>query len=277
MKQAELPPQEVDESLDLFDDTVHSFGGVLQTAYEFMEDYELWDTSQSPNKLPCSYMTYLNSYEMTFLYVSPTGTQSDLLTLCHEFGHFVDGFVNCGGFSSVDCAEIFSQGLEFLSLSRADLNPSQRTKLIRSKIADSVMVFLTQACYAEFEALAYSLPEEKLNAQGLNELFLECNNTYGLGSLYAGMESLLAPGWIDVQHFFIAPYYVVSYCLSNDAALQIYQRELAEGTGLELYYELLTLPTESSLLQFLEDGGLVSPFTPGRMEDLADFLDDQMN
>ena len=34
-----------------------------------------------------------------------------------------------------------------------------------------------------------------------------------------------ARSWIDVQHFFSAPYYVISYCVSNDAALQIYQLE----------------------------------------------------
>ena len=277
MTQGNLPEKAMPRCLDIFRNTIDSFGGVIKTAYEFMKDYELWDTTSSPSKLPGSYMTYLNSYEMPFLYVSPAGNLGDVSTLFHEFGHFVDGFVNCGGFSSIDCAEVFSQSMEFLSLSRADLDPAERSALVRSKAADSVMVFLTQACYAEFENLAYSLPEDKLNAKGLNDLFLECNRKYGISMLYMGMENFLSPGWIDVQHFFIAPYYVISYCVSNDTALQVYERELAEGDGLDLFYELLQQDRDSTLPELTEGAGLASPFAKGRFKTLADFLDDQLN
>ncbi len=277
MTQAELPSQSMKDSVKLFDKTVEAFGGVVQTSYDFMTDHELWDTTSSPSKLPGSYVTYLNSYEMPFLYVSPAETLGDLTTLFHEFGHFVDSYVNCGGFSSIDCAEVFSQSLEFLSLSRADLNPKDRSTLVRSKAADSVMVFLTQACYAEFEDLAYSLPEDQLNAEGLNRLFLECNQKYGMSLLYMGMEQLLAPGWVDIQHFFIAPYYVISYCVSNDTALGVYERELNEGDGLELYYELLSQDRESTLPELTEAVGLESPFAQGRIRELTDFLEEQLS
>ena len=277
LAQADLPAKEVEDTMILFEDAVEGFGGVIKTTYEFMKDYELWDASISSSKLPGSYMTYLNSYEMPFLYASPNENLGDLMTLFHEFGHFVDGYVNCGGFSTIDCAEVFSQSLEFLALNRADLNPNERSALIVSKAADSVMVFLTQACYAEFEALAYELPDSKLNAEGLNELFAKCNKKYGISMLYMGMEDLLAPGWIDVQHFFIAPYYVISYCVSNDTALQVYQQELATGNGLELYYEMLCQPRESSILELTEEAGLESPFAEGRIRDLADFLEDQLS
>ncbi|MBR6825152.1 MAG: hypothetical protein IKM59_01255, partial [Oscillospiraceae bacterium] len=272
-----LPNMDMEGCKDLFRSTVQGFGGVIQTTYEFMVDYELWDTEASSSKFPASYTTYLDSYEMPFFSVNPSGGLSDYMTLCHEFGHFVDGYVNCGGSSSIDCAEIFSQGLEYLSLTRGDLNPKDRNKLIRSTAADAVMVFLSQACYADFEALAYELPDEKLNAEGLNELYLEVNRKYGMSMLYMGMEDLLAPGWIDVPHFFIAPYYVISYCISNDAALQIYQQDMAEDKGLELYYELLALPRDYTILELAEASGLQSPFAEGRIKDLADFLDDQIN
>lgn len=277
MAQMDMPSANMNECLSLFKNVVDEFGGVIKMSYEFMEDYELWDTTSSPSKLPGSYMTYLNSYEMPFMYVSPANDLGDLMTLCHEFGHFVDGYVNCGGFSTVDCCEIFSQGLEFLALNRADLDPGDRAALASSKAADSVLVFLTQACYAEFEALAYELPDDKLNAEGLNELYAQCNEKYGISLLYMGMEDLLAPGWIDVQHFFIAPFYVISYCVSNDVALQIYQQELADQTGLELYYSLMSMDRESSILELAEGTDLVSPFDPGRIKDLADFLDDQIS
>ena len=275
MAQANIPSKDLEESLDLFTRTVEDMGGVLKTAYEYMRDYELWDTRSSASKLPGSYVTYLTSYEMPFLYVSPTDTLSDFLTLIHEFGHFTDNYVNCGESTAIDVAEIFSQGLEFIALGKADLDPVERNTLRKSKASDSVLVFLGQASYAEFEHLAYSLPEDKLNAEGLNELFLQVNSKYGVDLLYSGMEQLLAPGWIDVQHFFIAPYYVISYVVSNDVALQIYQQELLESNGLDLYYDLMLQAADYTLLDLLEEANMVSPFEEGRVADLARFLNAQ--
>ena len=79
-----------------------------------------------------------------------------------------------------------------------------------------------------------------------------------------------ARSWIDVQHFFSAPYYVISYCVSNDAALQIYQLEQeTPGAGLKAFSDLLYAAPESTFLAMLQDGSLTSPFDENRMQDLA--------
>ena len=268
-------PCSTDEVLDLFEKTVYRFGGEFATSYEFMQAYDLMDITDSSSKMPGSYVTYLSSYQMPFLYVSPTGKLDDLLTCCHEFGHFVDGFVNCNGTSSIDCNEIFSQGLEFLSLSRAELDDDEREALTLSKVADSLMTFVSQAAYAEFELRAYALPDDQLNTEGLNALFLECMEEFGQS--YTGMEDIIAPGWIDIQHFLIAPYYVISYCVSNDAALQIFQLEEENGTGLDTYRALMSTSSGNTILALLEENGMESPFEPGRVEELADFFEDYLS
>ena len=268
-------PCSTDEVLDLFEKTVYRFGGEFATSYEFMQAYDLMDITDSSSKMPGSYVTYLSSYQMPFLYVSPTGKLDDLLTCCHEFGHFVDGFVNCNGTSSIDCNEIFSQGLEFLSLSRAELDDDEREALTLSKVADSLMTFVSQAAYAEFELRAYALPDDQLNTEGLNALFLECMEEFGQS--YTGMEDIIAPGWIDIQHFLIAPYYVISYCVSNDAALQIFQLEEETGTGLDTYRALMSTSSGNTILALLEENGMESPFEPGRVEELADFFEDYLS
>ena len=268
-------PCSTDEVLDLFEKTVYRFGGEFATSYEFMQAYDLMDITDSSSKMPGSYVTYLSSYQMPFLYVSPTGKLDDLLTCCHEFGHFVDGFVNCNGTSSIDCNEIFSQGLEFLSLSRAELDDDEREALTINKVADSLLTFVSQAAYAEFELRAYALPDDQLNTEGLNALFLECMEEFGQS--YTGMEDIIAPGWIDIQHFLIAPYYVISYCVSNDAALQIFQLEEENGTGLETYRALMSTSSGNTILALLEENGMESPFEPGRVEELADFFEDYLS
>lgn len=267
-------PMDTDKVMSLLKQTAYRFGGEFAASYDFMEQYDLFDITSSTSKLPGSYMTYLWEYEAPFMYVSPTGKIDDFMTASHEFGHFVDGYVNCNGTNSIDCNEIFSQGLEYLSLSRADLSKSDRQGLTKAKISDAIMTFLTQACYAEFESRAFALPEEELTAEKLNEIFLECNEEFGMGM--TGLENVIAPGWIDIQHFFIAPFYVISYCISNDAALQIYQAELKNGTGLETYRTLMALSSGNSILALLEEAGLTSPFEKGRIAELADFFDEQL-
>lgn len=265
---------DMDAVMNLLKKTSYAFGGEFAEAYDFMEQYELFDVTDSTSKMPGSYMTYLSAYEAPYMYVSPTGKIDDFLTASHEFGHFVDGFVNCNGTSSIDCNEIFSQGLEYLSLSRADLKSSERSALTAAKVSDAIMTFLTQACYAEFELRVFALDEKDLTLEKINEVFLECNEEFGMGM--TGLEDVIAPGWIDIQHFFIAPFYVISYCISNDAALQIYQAELKNGTGLETYRTLMSLSSGNTILALLEEAGLDSPFKKGRMAELADFFNEQL-
>ena len=261
---------DTDSSFRMLAETAAAFGGEIEDAYDYMTKYGLFDLSESSSKMPGSYMTYLTAYEMPFLYVSPTGTIGDLLTEVHEFGHFVDGYVNCGATTSIDCAEIFSQGLEFLSLNRAELSAKQRYALTVSKVSEAVTVFLGQGCYAAFELAVYDLPDDQLTVENINRLFLECNEKFGMS--LTGMEDIVAPGWIDIQHFLIAPFYVISYCVSNDAALQIFQTETENGTGLDLYRTLLGLSADNSVLNLLDEAGMESPFAPGRIAELTDFL-----
>ena len=96
------------------------------------------------------------------------------------------------------------------------------------------------------------------------------------GAVIDGAGLSLSPGWIDIQHFFIAPYYVISYCISNDVALQIYQNELDDGSGLESYYALLERSANNTILALVEEAGMKSPFETGRMAELADFFAEEL-
>ena len=78
-------------------------------------------------------------------------------------------------------------------------------------------------------------------------------------------------GWdcrdfVVIGHFFTDPMYIISYVMSNDAALQLYQMEQKEkGAGLALYEkELATQQME--FLAFLKEAGLESPLAVGRLD-----------
>ena len=121
----QLSALSADETMRHLHEAADTLGGEVQTAMGFLDAYELYDITSSANKMPGSYTTYLESYEMPYIYISPEGTLADLLTAAHEFGHFVDGYVNCNQTFSIDCSEVFSQALEYLTLGSTSLGFSR--------------------------------------------------------------------------------------------------------------------------------------------------------
>ena len=118
------------------------------------------------------------------------------------------------------------------------------------------------------QTLRVSLPEEELTVENLNAISLQTAKDYGY--FEEGAEDYYAMSWIDITHFFEQPWYVISYCVSNDAAFQIYQAELAEaGAGLALYEAILPRESDGFLDTIEEQGGMESPFAAGRMESTA--------
>ena len=76
--------------------------------------------------------------------------------------------------------------------------------------------------------------------------------------------------FVTINHFYTNPLYVISYVVSNDAAMQIYQLEQeTSGAGLALMEE--SLYTQQYYFQdFLREAGLESPFAPGRIRAVKD-------
>ena len=74
--------------------------------------------------------------------------------------------------------------------------------------------------------------------------------------------------FVSVTHFFTDPMYILSYVVSNDAAMQLYQMEMEEpGAGLACFEENLGTE-EYYFLSFLNAAGLENPFAPNRLEEL---------
>lgn len=232
-------------------------GGVFWDAFSDMEKARVYDLAVSPNKYGISFEIYLTSYDTPYIFLSPTGTTYDRLSFAHEFGHFCTDYVMPGGsVQSVDVAEVFSQGMEYLSLLYAEGG----TQMTQQKMSDALCVYVEQAAYASFEHQVYELSGEELTMEGIQSLYEQVCIAYGLN--VAGWDSR---DYVCVPHFYESPLYTISYVLSNDAALQIYELELQEkGRGLACLEENLT-STQSYLLAFLEEAGLESPFATGRL------------
>ena len=76
--------------------------------------------------------------------------------------------------------------------------------------------------------------------------------------------------WCDIPHFFELPFYVITYPVSNDIAMQIYAlEEQQSGLGLEKLLEILPRDYEY-FMDAVSAGGFESPFAPGRIESVVE-------
>jgi oligoendopeptidase F len=245
--------------------TAYAMGGTVAEAFELMEDAGLYDISHSETKYNSSFEIYLPVYYVPFVFVNPPADQSAKLTFAHEFGHFANDYACYGSSASVDVAEFFSQGYEYLSLLYAD----DTKTLTQMKMMDCLCIFVEQSAYAAFEHQVYGLSPDTLSEESIRDLFQQICEDYGFDEW--GIDG---NDYVTVPHFFTNPLYVISYVVSNDAAFQLYQLEQGEpGAGLELYEEQLS-SSETAFLSFTESAGLTSPFEEDRIQSIRKTLED---
>jgi oligoendopeptidase F len=242
----------------------HNMGGIMKEAFDAMADSNLYDISYGENKFDSSFVVYLYTYGAPYVFVNPTLTEHDKLTFTHEFGHFCNHYASYGSGAGVDVSEVFSQGLEYLSLCYTE-NTGNLEKI---RMATCLTTYVEQAAYASFERQVYNLSGEQLTVENIQALYQTVGTSYGFDSWAWDSRD-----YVCINHFFTSPMYVISYVVSNDAALQLYQMEKAEkGTGLACYTDNLTT-MEAYFLAFLESAGLKSPFDPGRLEEVRKTLE----
>ena len=244
-----------DMTFEYVKNMAQAMGGTIEQAFSTMDKGNLYHIAYGPNKLGASFEVFLPEYQVPFIFMNPTMTNQDQLTFAHEFGHFCNDFATGTSPASVDVAEFFSQGMEYLSLFYADGGKN----LKKLKLADSLCVFIEQACLADFEDRLYAMKDTDLTTDNIRKLYAQVTKEYGFGNFVDDRS------YVNVTHLFTSPMYVISYVVSNDVAMQLYLMEKSKsGAGLKCYTDQLTTQT-TDLLAFATEAGLESPFTHGHI------------
>ena len=251
-------------------DAVSKIDDVVAEAFDFMEEFELYDVAPSSGKIQYDFTTYISWYEAPFIVLNARENQSDLLSFAHEFGHFTDMYINYNTNSILDLSECASQGMEYLMLTYLpNTQQALRNKLTEYKMYDTLYVYITQSAYTAFEQQVYSLKPEEVTLSRINAIATEVGMRFGLQD-----ESVVFNNdWVLVPHFFEEAFYCISYCVSNDVALQIYQAECKKaGSGADLYMNLIQWDTAQTFLENLERVNLKNPCKKERVTEIAQFL-----
>ncbi|HBL83869.1 MAG: hypothetical protein A2Y17_00140 [Clostridiales bacterium GWF2_38_85] len=259
-------PMADNEMLYAIEKSTQKMSSKIKSIFNYLENYNLYDIEYSPDKMTTTYQTYLQTFDAPFIFMNSTGSIYDLSDFAHEFGHFTDSYINYNQTYIIEDAEAASQGMEYLLLNYLSGCTDEVKEAVKtSAFLTAVDTYIYQGYYNAFEEEVYSLDEDTLTVDMLNEIAGKNAKEFGITT--SDSDEYYMFSWIDIEHFFVSPFYVTSYFVSIDTAIQLYEMDLAEaGAGVDAYLDMLERDFSKTYFENLERVGLKSPFIEGRVE-----------
>ncbi len=255
-----LTPEENQAALR---EACREMGGKVWEIYQYMERNGLFDIEVSGVKANMSFQTYFEDWQAPFILLDASGTLDDYTGFAHEFGHFIDAYVNYNSYITTDASESCSQSMEFLAIIYSSYLGTDSETVKEMKMMDMVTLYAEQGAYNAFEEAVYAIPADELTPERIRQTAHDIYMQYGL--LVPGDDPMYDNMWIDIPHFFSNPFYIVSYIISNDAAFQIYEMELEEpGRGIDTFIALCDRDWDLNYLENMENIGLDASFSTER-------------
>jgi oligoendopeptidase F len=182
-----------------------------------------------------------------YILMSYTGDRRSILTLAHELGHGLHGYLSqpLGLFNAstplttAETASVFGEALTFKRLLALEDDPQRRLDLLAGRMEDSIATVFRQVAMNRFEDAVHTARREEgeLSLEKLQELWLECQlNLFGDSVDTEGYGTW----WSYIPHFIGTPGYVYAYAYGFLFALSIFRKYETEGDALvEPYFDLL--------------------------------------
>lgn len=268
-------------------DTLERFSQVfskmaLETGecYEYLLSHGFIDAQPSQTKANVTFSTLIYSLNTPFLFANMDGSENDVYSISHEFGHCFAIWeqLKRGSRSegrSMDVCEIHSQAMQMMTLPYYEAFYGEDADVARRyDVFTIVSGILTAALNDEFQEQIYQQPQ--MTVEQLNELYLELALEYGLvvESPYSDLQTF-SKGWFTTNQYFDTPFYAIDYSLSGCVALEFLQRSMEDSQGaLDTYLVLVRQDAGYDFLTVLEKTGLQSPFSEEQLVELSELLED---
>lgn len=268
-------------------DTLERFSQVfskmaLETGecYEYLLSHGFIDAQPSHTKANVTFSTLIYSLNTPFLFANMDGSENDVYSISHEFGHCFAIWeqLKRGSRSegrSMDVCEIHSQAMQMMTLPYYEAFYGEDADVARRyDVFTIVSGILTAALNDEFQEQIYQQPQ--MTVEQLNELYLELALEYGLvvESPYSDLQTF-SKGWFTTNQYFDTPFYAIDYSLSGCVALEFLQRSMEDSQGaLDTYLVLVRQDAGYDFLTVLEKTGLQSPFSEEQLVELSELLED---
>jgi len=236
-----------DEACDFIIDNFSTFGPKLSSFAKHALENRWVEAEDRPNKRPGGYCTRLPEFEEARIFMTFTGSASDMSTLAHELGHAFHSHVMrdlpmLNRRYAMNVAETASTFAETIIANATLANAKtkeEKITLLNMKLENATAMFLNIHARFLFEKAFY---EERMKGivplERLNELMTNAQKEAYCDAL----ASYHPHFWCSKLHFFITgiPFYNFPYTFGFLFSLGIYAEYLKNAEGFEdKYIELL--------------------------------------
>jgi oligoendopeptidase F len=216
------------------------------------------EAEDRPGKRPGGFHTYFPESAQSRIFMTYSGTPSNISTLAHELGHGFHTYAMrdlhpLNRNYAMNVAETASTFAEMILADASVKNAStkeEKIALLEEKVQRSVALLMNIHARFLFETRFYEARKSGMvSAEKLNELMLQAQkDAYG-----DGLEEYHPLFWASKLHFFITgvPFYNFPYTFGYLFSLGIYSKALEEGKGYEEKYIALLKDTASMTVEEL--------------------------
>ncbi len=257
------------EAQELVLDAYASFSGELAGVARRFFDERWIDAPVRPGKRPGAFCAYTVPSHHPYVLLNWTGRQRDVLTLAHELGHGLHGYLSRGQgvfhqwtpLTLAETASVFGETVTFGRLFAATTDPGDRLALLASEVEGSIATVFRQVSMNRFEHAVHTERREvgELSVDRFDELWA-ASQTDLFGDSVEVTDGYRS-WWSYIPHFMGTPGYVYAYAYGQLLALSVYARYEEQGADFVPAY-----------LELLSSGGSMAPEELGKLVDcdLAD-------
>lgn len=226
------------------------FGQQLES-FSRMAFEESWiEAEDRANKRPGGFCTGMPMSEQSRIFMTYSGSMSNVATLAHELGHAFHSYAlrpvhwmnRSYAMGVAETASTFAEMIVADAAVKAAESKEEKIALLEDKIQRSVAFFMNIHARFLFETRFYEERKKGIvPAARLNELMAEAQQEAHGGAL----DTVHPHFWASKLHFYITrvPFYNFPYTFGYLFSLSIYAKALEEGTDFEEKYIALLRDT----------------------------------
>jgi oligoendopeptidase F len=198
-----------------------------------------------PNKRGGAFCSSTVPSAHPYVLMNYTGKVRDVMTLAHELGHGVHGYLAAraqgimGMYTPLTTAEMastFGEMLVFDEVMAKETNPAARLAMVAGKIEDSFATIFRQVSMNRFEDALHTARrgEGELSTERISELWLQTQRAMFGDSVTLRDDYGL--WWSYIPHFISTPGYVYAYAFGELLVLALFNLYRREGAAFEPKY-----------------------------------------
>ncbi|MFO0904638.1 MAG: M3 family oligoendopeptidase [Pirellulales bacterium] len=262
----------IERATEMFDAMHPEIGGF----FRLMIDAHLMDLKNRKDKAPGGFCTSFPDFGVPYIFANFNGTKGDVEVFTHEIGHALQGYLSREQpvvdylWPTYESCEIHSMSLEFLTWPHMDkFFGADADRFRKIHLAQSLLFIPYGVAVDHFQHLVYANPDASPAER--HGMWQEMERTYLPWRDYGDLPHVDQGGfWQFQRHIYLSPFYYIDYTLAQTCALQFWVRANRDfPAALADYLALCRRGGEAPFQELTRSAGLISPFTPNCLRDVA--------